>query len=151
MENKNIESVEQEDVVNKDQPIIIQPTIIPPRVLLELLIIGVHAVGSDPKKSDAYNTAVKLQEQIDKLRGKEKLMVRILWKTQELNDNFEDEAKSSRQWMIDNASCKYYNFVIAKENFYLSETFIKDKLKAIKEFEKGLKALKDAHIDFKKK
>ena len=150
MKQENEEVVQQEDVV-QEQPVIIQPTIIPPRILLELLVIGAHSVGTDPKNSDAYNTAVKLQEQIDKLRGKEKYMVRILWKTQELNDNFEDEAKSSRQWMIDNASCKYYNFVIAKEKFYLSETFVKDKLKAIKEFEKGLKALKDAHIDFKKK
>ena len=149
-EENQAEVVQQEDVV-QEQPVIIQPTIIPPRILLELLVIGAHSVGTDPKNYDAYNTAVKLQEQIDKLRGKEKYMVRILWKTQELNDNFEDEAKSSRQWMIDNASCKYYNFVIAKEKFYLSETFVKDKLKAIKEFEKGLKALKDAHIDFKKK
>jgi len=149
-EENQAELVQQEDVV-QEQPVMIQPTIIPPRVLLELLVFGVHETGSDPKKSDAYNTAVTLQEQINKLRGKEKFMVRILWKTQELNENAEKEINDSKQWLIDTSSCKYYVFVMSGYTVPLPDNFIKERLKAIKQFEKSMSNLKQLQINFKKK
>jgi len=141
----------QVENTQQEQPVIIQPTIVPPRVLLELLVFGVHSTGVEPKKSDAYLRAVELQEQINKLRGKDKFMVRILWKTQELNENADEEIKNSKQWLIDTSSCKYYAFVIASFDVSIEDTYVKDKLKSIKEFEKAFDNFKTNGLNIKKK
>jgi hypothetical protein len=147
-ENEHVEMVESEDVANQEQPVIIQPKIIPPRVLLEILVGGGFEKGSDPKESKTYKKALELQEQIEGLRGKNKLMVRILWKTYEGDYNFESESENNA-WLIENSSCKYY--VFAPELLFINANYIKDLLKTIQTFEKGLVELKNKQINLKKK
>lgn len=157
-ENENVETVTAEVIPNLEQPVIIQPTIKPPRVLLEILVFGIHLPGTDVKKSDGYLAALKLQEQIDKLRGKEKLMVRILWKTQELNDAAQKEIDESLEWLIENSHCKYYTFCYVTNNHEympknhgIEDGYVKDKLTAIKKFEKALSDFKQSEVNIKKK
>jgi hypothetical protein len=154
-ENEHVEMVESEDVANQEQPVIIQPKIIPPRVLLEILVYGTYEPGTDPKESNTYEWALDLQKQIDSLRGKDKFMVRILWKLFEgpeptfkkpLNEKLENE---TREWLIENSSCKYYVFNHAFWDFH--SDYVKDLLKSIKTFEKGLEGLKKNRINLKKK
>jgi hypothetical protein len=147
-ENENVEMVESEDVANQEQPVIIQPTITPPRVLLEILVGGSFIKGSNPKDSKTFKKALELQDQIDRLRGKNKFMVRILWKTYEGDYNIESETENN-EWLIENSSCKYY--VFAPELLFVQANYIKDLLKAIQNFEKGLLELKNKQINFKKK
>lgn len=157
-ENENVEIVNAEVIPNQEQPVIIQPTIKPPRVLLEILVFGVHIPGTDVKKSDAYLAALNLQEQIDKLRGKEKLMVRILWKTQELNNEAQKEIDESMEWLIENSHCKYYTFFYATnnneympKNHGIEDQYVKNKLNSIKKFEKALSDFKQSEVNIKKK
>jgi hypothetical protein len=143
------ELVQQEDVQNEDQPAIIQPKIIPPRVLLEILVMGTHEEDADPKTSICYQKALLMQNQIDKLRGKDKFRVRILWRTMigKLDAEKRDEMI---EWLIDNSSCKYYIISPDLEKS-ISETYVKDLLKNIKDFESSLIKFKETGLQIKKK
>jgi hypothetical protein len=151
MENKNehVESVDAEVIETQEQPVIIQPKIIPPRVLLEILVMGTYDVGSEPTTSKCYQKALLMQTQIDNLRGKDKFRVRILWRTMEgkLDAHKRDEMID---WLVENASCKYY--VISPDlQPKISETYIKDLLKNIKDFEKSITKFKESGLQIKKK
>lgn len=146
-ENENVETVTAE-VIPNEQPIIIQPKIIPPRVLLEILVMGTHGEGSDATTSNCYQKALLMQGQIDNLRGKDKFRVRILWRTMEgkLDAHKRDEMIV---WLIENASCKYY--IISPDlQPTISETYVKDLLKNIKDLEKSLKNFKESGLQIKK-
>jgi hypothetical protein len=148
-ENENVELVHAETMPNEDQPVIIQPKIIPPRVLLEILVMGTYNEGSEPTTSKGYQKALLMQTQIDQLRGKDKFRVRILWRTMEgkLDAHKRDEMID---WLIDNASCKYY--IISPDlQPTISETYVKDLLKNIKDLEKSLSNFKESGLKIKKK
>jgi len=133
---------------NVQQPQLIVPKVIAPRVLLEILVYGTFAEGSDVKESDAYKKAIELQEQIDALRGKDKYRVRILWKTLEGEMTSEKETEM-KNWLIENSSCKYHLFAAS---FWGIEAFyIKDRLKMIQKFEKELAIFKESQIELKRK
>jgi len=147
-ENENVETVIAE-VMPNEQPVIIQPKIIPPRVLLEILVMGTHDEGSEPTTSQCYQKALLMQTQIDNLRGKDKFRVRILWRTMEgkLDAHKRDEMIN---WLVENASCKYY--IISPDlQPQITETYVKDLLKNIKDFEKALSNFKESCLQIKKK
>jgi hypothetical protein len=147
-ENENVETVIAE-VMPNEQPVIIQPKIIPPRVLLEILVMGTHDEGSEPTTSQCYQKALLMQNQIDNLRGKDKFRVRILWRTMEgkLDAHKRDEMIN---WLVENASCKYY--IISPDlQPQITETYVKDLLKNIKDFEKALSNFKESSLQIKKK
>ena len=147
-ENENVETVIAE-VMPNEQPVIIQPKIIPPRVLLEILVMGTHDEGSEPTTSQCYQKALLMQTQIDNLRGKDKFRVRILWRTMEgkLDAHKRDEMIN---WLVENASCKYY--IISPDlQPQITETYVKDLLKNIKDFEKALSNFKESSLQIKKK
>jgi hypothetical protein len=154
-ENEHVEMVESEDVANQEQPVIIQPKIIPPRVLLEILVFGTFEPNSDPKESETYKKALELQNQINTLRGKDKLRVRILWKTFESSAPLTyDQAEELKEWLIENASCKYYHFIpyVIRTNYKLiAPGYVKDLLKEIKNFEKAIVKFKESKIELKRK
>jgi hypothetical protein len=143
-----VQTVEQQDVPNQEQPVLIHPKVIAPRVLLEILVYGSFEPGTDPKESDAYKKALELQDQIDRLRGKDKFRVRILWKTLEGEITPEKETEM-RNWLIENSSCKYYLF--AASFWGIEAYYIKDRLKIIEQFEKSISILKEAKIELKRK
>ena len=147
-ENENVETVIAE-VMPNEQPVIIQPKIIPPRVLLEILVMGTHDEGSEPTTSQCYQKALLMQTQIDNLRGKDKFRVRILWRSMEgkLDAHKRDEMIN---WLVENASCKYY--IISPDlQPQITETYVKDLLKNIKDFEKALSNFKESSLQIKKK
>ena len=147
-ENENVETVIAE-VMPNEQPVIIQPKIIPPRVLLEILVMGTHDEGSEPTTSQCYQKALLMQTQIDNLRGKDKFRVRILWRSMEgkLDAHKRDEMIN---WLVENASCKYY--IISPDlQPQITETYVKDLLKNIKDFEKALSNFKQSSLQIKKK
>jgi hypothetical protein len=147
-ENENVETVIAE-VIPNEQPVIIQPKIIPPRVLLEILVMGTYDVGAEPTSSQCYQKALLMQTQIDNLRGKDKFRVRILWRTMEgkLDAHKRDEMIN---WLVENASCKYY--IISPDlQPEISETYVKDLLKNIKDFEKAFSNFKESGLQIKKK
>jgi len=156
-EEIKLSRVEQlEDVVQEEnqQPVIIQPKIIPPRVLLEVLIYGDYASGTEPKESNVFQKALNLQQQIDSLRGKDKFRVRILWKGVEGKEPMNyDQSQECEEWLIENSSCKYYHLVTYRFDAPIEfpANYIKDKLKAIKDFEKGMSKFKASQIQIKKK
>ncbi len=156
-EEIKLTEVEQlEDVVHEEsqQPVIIQPKITPPRVLLEVLIYGGYEPGTDPKESNVFKKALNLQQQIDSLRGKDKFRVRILWKGIEAQGPISyDQSKECEEWLIENSSCKYYYIVPYKFDWLIEfpATYIKNKLKAIKDFEKSLQTFKSVGLQIKKK
>jgi len=156
-EEVKITEVEQlEDVAQEEnqQPVIIQPKIIPPRVLLEILIYGDYPEGSDPKESSVFQKALSLQQQIDSLRGKDKFRVRILWKGIEAKSPMNyDQSQECQEWLIENSSCKYYHLVAYRFDSPIEfpENYIKDKLKAIKDFEKSITNFKNTGLHIKKK
>jgi hypothetical protein len=151
-EEIKLTEVEQlEEVVQEEnqQPVIIQPKIIPPRVLLEILVMGTNDEGSEPTTSKCYHKALLMQTQIDNLRGKDKFRVRILWRTMEgkLDAHKRDEMID---WLVENASCKYY--IISPDlQPEISETYVKDLLKNIKDFEKSVTNFKESGLQIKKK
>jgi len=156
-EEIKLSEVEQlEDVVQEEnqQPVIIQPKIIPPRVLLEVLVYGDYAPGTEPKESNVFQKALNLQQQIDSLRGKDKFRVRILWKGVEGIEpmNYE-KSKECEEWLIENSSCKYYHLVTYRFDSPIKfpENYIKDKLKHIKDFEKSMSKFKESQIQLKHK
>jgi hypothetical protein len=143
-----VQKVEQEDVPNQEEQQLVFPKIIAPRVLLEILVYGTFEEGTDAKDSDAYKKAIELQDQIDRLRGKDKFRVRILWKTLEGEMTPEKEIEM-QEWLIENSSCKYYLFAAS---FWGIEAFyIKDRLKMIQKFEKELAIFKESKIELKRK
>lgn len=150
-----VQTVEQEDVPNQEQPVLIHPKVIAPRVLLEILVYGAFEPGTDPKESEAYKKALELQTQIDALRGKDKFRVRILWKTTEsLTPLNYDQAEELKEWLIENSSCKYYHFIpyVIRNNYKLiAPGYVKDLLNEIKNFEKALGKFKEAQIELKRK
>lgn len=148
-ENENVETVTAEVIPNQEQPVVIQPTIIPPRVLLEILVMGTHDEGSEPTTSKCYQKALLMQSQIDKIRGKDKFRVRILWRTTEGKlDAFKRDEMIN--WLVENASCKYY--IISPDlQPTISETYVKDLLKNIKNLEKSLSNFKESGLQIKKK
>jgi hypothetical protein len=156
-EEIKITKVEQlEDIAQNEneQPVIIQPKITPPRVLLEVLIYGDYPVGSDPKQSTVFQKALNLQQQIDSLRGKDKFRVRILWKAIESKNPMNyDQSKECEEWLIENSSCKYYHIIAYRFDSPIEfpENYIKDKLKAIKDFEKSIAKFKTFGLQIKKK
>jgi hypothetical protein len=156
-EEIKLSEVEQlDDVVQEEnqQPVIIQPKIIPPRVLLEVLVYGDYAPGTEPKESTVFQKALNLQQQIDSLRGKDKFRVRILWKGVEGIEpmNYE-KSKECEEWLIENSSCKYYHLVTYRFDSPIEfpENYIKDKLKHIKDFEKSMSRFKESQIQLKRK
>lgn len=155
-EIKLIEVEQLGDVVHEEsqQPIIIQPKITPPRVLLEFLIYGDYPSGTDPKLSTVFQKALNLQEQIDSLRGKDKYRVRILWKGIEVKEPINyDQSQECQEWLIENSSCKYYHIIAYRFDSPIEfpKNYIKDKLKAIKDFEKAMSKFKASQIQLKRK
>jgi hypothetical protein len=150
-----VQTVEQEDVPNQEQPVLIHPKVIAPRVLLEILVYGSFEPNTDPKESEAYKKALELQNQIDGLRGKDKFRVRILWKTTETAAPLTyDQAEELKEWLIENASCKYYHFIpyVIRNNYKLiAPGYVKDLLNEIKNFEKSLVKFKESQIELKRK
>jgi hypothetical protein len=156
-EEIKLSEVEQlEDVVQEEnqQPVVIQPKIIPPRVLLEVLVYGAYEPGINPKESNVFQKALNLQQQIDSLRGKDKFRVRILWKGVEGKEPMNyDQSQECEEWLIENSSCKYYHLVTYNFDSPIEfpANYIKDKLKAIKDFEKGMSKFKASQIQLKRK
>ena len=156
-EEIKLSEVEQlEDVVQEEsqQPVVIQPKIIPPRVLLEILIYGDYPSGTDPKQSTVFQKALNLQQQIDSLRGKDKFRVRILWKGIEVKEPMNyDQSQECQEWLIENSSCKYYHLIAYRFDAPIEfpENYIKEKLKAIKDFEKSMSKFKASQIQLKRK
>lgn len=153
-ENENVETVTAE-VIENEQPVVIQPKITPPRVLLEILIYGAFEPGTDAKDSETYKKALELQQQIEGLRGKDKFRVRILWKTVEGETPINyDQAEELKEWLIENSSSKYYHMIpyVVQPNYKLfARGYVKDLLKEIKNFEKALTKFKESGLQIKKK
>ena len=79
------------------------------KILLEVLVYG-----TEKNKTKIKELNDKLQNQIDKHR-KSRSRVRVFWS---INSN--KSLEETKQWLINNANCKYYVFANIKE--FISRT-----------------------------
>tara|TARA_R110002153_G_scaffold123312_7_gene269404 strand:- start:848 stop:1270 length:423 start_codon:yes stop_codon:yes gene_type:complete len=105
-----------------------------PRVLYEILLYG-----HNDNKTKVEITKNQLQEQITKSRVA-KNRVRVLWYL----DNGEKTDDEKKQWLIENAKCKYYVILNGLDN--IEKSFVKDTLSKIRTLEKSVKSIKVSKI-----
>tara|TARA_R110000787_G_scaffold238683_1_gene344879 strand:+ start:1044 stop:1463 length:420 start_codon:yes stop_codon:yes gene_type:complete len=105
-----------------------------PRILCEILVYG-HK--DNVKKVEILKNS--LQEQITKSRVA-KTRARVLWYL----DGGEKSIDEKKQWLIENAKCKYY--VILNGLDKIDESFVKDTLNKIRTLEKSIRSIKSANI-----
>ena len=106
-----------------------------PKILLEILVYG-----TEKNKSKVKELNENLQKQIDKHR-KSRSRVRVFWS---MNDN--KSLEETKQWLIDNANCKYYVFANKDNDYNISSDFVSASLLKIKKLEDSIKAMNDSEI-----
>ena len=107
-----------------------------PVALLEILVYGEE---ENKKKIDKMIDDIQNQMDAHK-RGK---YSRILW----FIDNGEKTNDEKKQWLIENAKCKYYIF--APENYKVRRNWIQNILTKIKKLEDSFVSLKSSQVFIK--
>lgn len=108
-----------------------------PVALLEILVYG-----EEENKKKIDKMIDDIQDQMDAhKRGK---YSRILW----FIDNGEKTNDEKKQWLIENAKCKYYIF--APENYKVRRNWIQNILTKIKKLEDSFVSLKSSQVFIKK-
>ena len=105
------------------------------KILLEVLVYG-----TEKNKSKVKELNENLQKQIDKHR-KSRSRVRVFWS---MNDK--KSLEETKQWLIDNANCKYYVFANKHNDYSISSDFVSASLLKIKKLEDSIKSMNDAEI-----
>jgi hypothetical protein len=106
-----------------------------PKILLEVLVYG-----TEKNKEKVKELNQNLQKQIDKHR-KSRSRVRVFWS---MNDK--KSLEETKQWLIDNANCKYYVFANKDNDYSISSDFVSASLLKIKKLEDSIKAMNDSEI-----
>jgi hypothetical protein len=106
-----------------------------PKILLEVLVYG-----TEKNKEKVKELNQNLQKQIDKHR-KSRSRVRVFWS---MNDK--KSLEETKQWLIDNANCKYYVFANKDNDYSISSDFVSATLLKIKKLEDSIKAMNDSEI-----
>jgi hypothetical protein len=109
-----------------------------PRILLEFLLYGVE--DDKPLVSKALD---ELQKQQDNSRVARKRM-RILW----YMDKGEKTPDEKKQWLIENAKCKYYRFL--EPPYDVPKNFVKECMQKIRVCENAVKSMKASGIQVAK-
>jgi secreted Zn-dependent insulinase-like peptidase len=110
------------------------------KILLEILVYGV-----EDDKEKIKLMLDKIAKQLDTKKAKNR--ARVLWYI----DKGEKNTDEKKQWLTDNANCKYYVYAHKENEYNVSDTFVNDVLNKIKNFEKTYSDLKDSGINFQKK
>ena len=67
--------------------------------------------------------------------------MRVFWS---MNDK--KSLEETKQWLIDNANCKYYVFANKDNDYSISSDFVSASLLKIKKLEDSIKSMNDAEI-----
>ena len=119
----------------QQQPQVTEQTV--PKVLIEFLVY----VKKENEEATKKKLAI-LQNLMSE--SKKAKVLRILWT---FDDGTKIEAEQ-KQWLIDNAVCRYY--VLIEESDVFDKNFVKSKLNVIKKFESAVDGLKNNNIKLSK-
>lgn len=112
-----------------------------PRILLEIFVFG-----TEENKPAIKRLNDNLQEQMSKQR-KNKNRVRILWYI----DKGEKTIEEKKQWLEENANCKYFIYATDGEKYSIPSDFVRSTLIKIKKLEDAIESMKTSKIIISKK